>query len=186
MTAKFCLAPEVREIANVLIEKHHTHLEGRRIEYLFRDKAPSSGGRMVLGRARIKRGLDAYLARPGQLTVLGEGGEIMSASLEADRPIDPAPFFVMEISLDTWGKDVDGVRWGLSDEQRVALVDHELCHFSINEEGEPKLRSHTVEEFADVVKRHGLWKPDVEWFATVAKGARPLPFGQGQSLETGA
>lgn len=185
MTAKFRHAPEVQAIAEVLIAEHHQHLDGWRIEYLFRDKAPKSSGRLVLGRARVKRGLDAFLAR-GQLLVVSGDGEISSARMEDERPIDPPPFFVMEISLDTWGEDIDGVRWGLSDEQRVALVDHELCHFQVTEDGEPKLRSHTVEEFADVVKRHGLWKPDVEWFATVTRAARPLPFGNGQSLETGA
>lgn len=186
MSAKYRTAPEVRTIAEDLIGQHHQHLEGRRIEYLFRDKAPSSSGRVVLGRARVKRGLDAFLARTDRLMVVGDGGEIVSASIEADRPVEPVPFGVIEISLDTWGEDVEGVRWGLSDEQRVALVDHELCHFHINEDGELKMRAHTVEEFAEVVKRHGLWKPDVEWFATVAKGARPLPFGRGQSLDTGA
>lgn len=170
---KYRPAPEVKEIADQLIPEHHEHLIGHRIEYLFRDQARESNGMTILGTASIVKGRNAFLART---TILDPGtGEILS--LDDDGLVDPAPFFVIEIAFDTWGDDEeDGPRYGLSDAQRVALVDHELCHCRIDAKGNPKIRAHSIEEFSDVVRRHGLWKPDVQWFADIAKGARPLPF----------
>ncbi|KAA3645360.1 MAG: hypothetical protein DWQ07_12900 [Chloroflexi bacterium] len=46
-------APDhVETMATQIIEEYHEHLIGRNIGYYFRDKAASSGGRIVLGRAR--------------------------------------------------------------------------------------------------------------------------------------
>jgi len=64
----------------------------------------------------------------------------------------------------------------LSDRQKTALIDHELCHFEkdIDESGNPKWRmvNHDVEEFTGVVRRHGLWSPDVENFFSEAQQLR--------------
>jgi hypothetical protein len=76
----------------------------------------------------------------------------------------------------------------LKDEQRLALIDHELCHLCLvkDEKGEPKLdergrqvfrmRKHDVEEFRAVVERHGCYKADLEEFvrAVRRKKAEPL------------
>lgn len=135
-------APEVERIGNRLIAKHHTHLHGTRVEWVFRDEASRSGGRMVWGKARKKSGLDALLANPGV------------------EDSDDQDFFVIEVALDVWGL--------LSKPQQVALVDHELshCRCEENEGGELRLliAGHDVEEFGDVLARHGLWKPDLSLF----------------------
>ena len=62
-----------------------------------------------------------------------------------------------EVILHVWD---DG--WaGLDDNQKHAVVYHELCHIdvSINKKGERiiKLLPHPVEEFPEVVKNYGLW-----------------------------
>ena len=44
-------ATEVRSIANDLIDKYHSNLRQAAIKYLYRDPAPRSGGKTVLGRA---------------------------------------------------------------------------------------------------------------------------------------
>jgi hypothetical protein len=66
----------------------------------------------------------------------------------------------------------------LSDERRIALIDHELCHFAehIDDEGECsyKLVSHDVEEFSSIVRRWGLWKLDLERFGKAVENARQL------------
>ena len=61
--------------------------------------------------------------------------------------------------------------------QIEALIDHELCHASIavGADGEPKeyedgkpvyrVRRHDIEEFAEIVERHGMYKRDLERFA---------------------
>lgn len=54
----------------------------------------------------------------------------------------------------------------LSRDQRVALLHHEFCHVDENDEGELVMLTHDLEEFAEVVKHHGLWRPGVEHFAS--------------------
>lgn len=64
---------------------------------------------------------------------------------------------------------VDSTVWeAITPAQRLALVDHELCHLEKEEtdEGDERLvvRGHDLEEFAAVVQRHGLWSADLVWF----------------------
>jgi hypothetical protein len=132
-------APEVAEIANDVIakvERHH-RLALCRIEYVFIDKAPRSKGRLVLGRARRMGGLAAFIA--GRTT--------------PEAFTDPVPLFVIEISHNTWER--------LTDPQRRALVDHELCHClcELDDDGEPVLstKGHDFEEFREIIERHGMW-----------------------------
>ncbi len=72
---------------------------------------------------------------------------------------------------------INKVAWpALSARQRVALVDHELCHFEkdVDDGGDPKwlLVGHDVEEFTGVIQRHGLWSRDVENFVSEARQLR--------------
>jgi hypothetical protein len=77
----------------------------------------------------------------------------------------------------------------LEPKQRLALVDHELCHATVatDKNGENiaderdrlcyRLKRHDLEEFTAVVKRHGLYLSDVAEFAKVAiahAGQKPL------------
>lgn len=181
-------APEVQEIAEGLIEEFHPHLLGQRFEYLFRSAAAKSKGRVVLGSARVVSGLNAFLARSNQLLVLADSGKVVSAGgMDLERAVEPASFFVIEIAADMWGTDDElGNRLGLSDAQCVALVDHEFCHCQVNAAGVPVLVHHDVEEFGQVVERHGLWKPDLAWFARQTSGARVLPFDGWTAPEAGA
>lgn len=170
-------APEVRKIAEDLIPKYHAHLdEAARIEYVFRDEAANDGGKTVFGKARKVVGLNAYLAADQyfeQPTLEGHEAETVKTPIAQD-------FFVLEIAADVWKH--------LDDNQREALVDHELCHFglSFNDEGERKLSiiPHDVEEFASVVRRHGLWRVDVEQFINAATGQLKLVVG-GDSANAG-
>lgn len=149
-------APEVARIGERLITQFHQHLLKTRVEFLFRSKAGSTGGKTTLGKARKVTGLNALLATPDVI----EDPEGTSESLT---------FFVIEIAMDMWGF--------LSDKQRLALVDHELCHckLGVNEKGDivHSIAAHDVEEFAEIVIRHGLWKPDLSQFIR-AQGADQL------------
>lgn len=65
----------------------------------------------------------------------------------------------------------------VTDEQRRALIDHELCHAAVKfgNDGEPlyderdrivtRIRKHDLEEFACIADRYGCWKRDLEVFA---------------------
>jgi len=65
---------------------------------------------------------------------------------------------------------LDRPKWDeLSSEQQMALLDHELCHcdFSENEKtGEIKarIREHNIEEFNEIVMRHGAWDAALQVF----------------------
>ena len=141
MPATYSNADEAKEIAQDLIRQFHPHLDRVRIEYVFNDSVIKSKGRELLGRAKKKSGLDAFLSAP-------------------ETEDDPNPFFVIEISKPAWDL--------LAKSQKRALVDHELCHCLWDVDKGIYLRTHDVEEFSEIIKRHGLWQPDVEIFAKIA------------------
>ena len=160
---KFCPAPDVAEIAADLIDtvSDHEPLDGFRIVYLFIDKAPRSNGRTVLGTARVITGRAAFLSRR-------RGDEI-------DDFDDAKSYGLIEISHNTW--------LGLTDAQRVALVDHELCHFHVHypDEGPATLATngHDVEEFVGIIRRHGLWKSDLQEIGAAVFDQLSLDLGTG-------
>lgn len=65
----------------------------------------------------------------------------------------------------------------LDPRQKRALLDHELCH-CIGRPYEWKIRPHDVEEFAEVVQRHGMWSSDLKRFDQ-AVNQMLLPIGDG-------
>lgn len=70
--------------------------------------------------------------------------------------------FVMIVNWTSWG--------ALEVPQRIALIDHELCHAGVEaENGKWILLHHDVEEFGDVVRRWGLWLPDLKSFGDVLR-----------------
>lgn len=140
-------APAAARIADELIEAHHPHLIDHRIEFVFRDKAAKRHGRIVLGTARKVTGLNAFLARPVTSTV---------------EDLEGGTFFLIELAGDHWPR--------LTDAQQRAVVDHELCHCWVEWDEDQQqhvhsIRGHDIEEFNDIVRRHGAWKPDVAAFA---------------------
>lgn len=161
MPQEYKLAPEVELIANKIIYDHHSHLSGARIVYVFLAEAPVVKGREAMGRARVITGINAWLSTD-----------------EIDRESEPTPYFLIEISRKHWEV--------LSEAQRRALVDHELSHCDVDEEtSKPKILGHDVEEFSGVIRRHGLWRYDVESFVKTGMEAmqRRLPL-DGESAQT--
>ena len=94
-----------------------------------------------------------YLFNGGKMR---EWAKISSRS--AKERVISAYYFVMEVNHAQWLL--------LTDEQRLALVDHELCHTAMDTEtGEPSVIDHDIEEFGIIVERHGLWRDSVKHFA---------------------
>lgn len=59
--------------------------------------------------------------------------------------------FIIWLAQDWW----QGL---LTDHQRQALLDHELCHCIFDKEsGTFKIRPHDLEEFKEIIERYGLW-----------------------------
>lgn len=143
--SRYTPAPDVKEIAQELIPQYHPSLVDARIEYVYDSKVPKKGAKEVWGSMRKISALPAYLAAP-------ENAQSGGAAED---------FFVMTISKPVWED--------LEHKDKVALVDHELCHalVKIDEDtGETKLYvvPHDLEEFTAIVQRHGLWREDVKRF----------------------
>lgn len=158
MTVTYSYAPEVEDIAVRLIAAHHTHLLDNghvRVEYLFRSETQETNGKTVWGKARKVSSLNAFLAIPKD-----------EASSDIAEAPEVEPFFVIEIAADVWRT--------ISSKQRIALVDHELSHCRVRlTDGTVKLAvaPHDIEAFESDVRRHGLWRKDIEHFAKICADA---------------
>lgn len=58
---------------------------------------------------------------------------------------------------------------GLNVPQRTALVDHELEHCGVDDDGQFILLTHDLMEFNTIVRRWGLWQPAITQFIEAAK-----------------
>lgn len=146
MPQEYQPAPEVEDVARDLIYDYHSHLASVRIIYVFASESLTEKGKVVWGRAKKVSGLNAWLASEDK-------------SRDAAAPDE---FFVIEIHRGTWLL--------LDEKCKKALVDHELSHCDVDiETNKLSLRPHDLEEFNSIVRRYGLWRPDVEFFIKAAK-----------------
>lgn len=165
MTTTYRPAPELAKRAKPIIAKHHQDLALHGVEplWVWRSKAAKSKGRLVLGKARKLTGLAASLLYAAEAA----GGDAQGGDIDPDESVER---FVIEIAEDTW--------LDLSTKQKDALLDHELAHLWVDEDDDGNavlsLRGHDVEEFASVIRRHGLWKPDLENFGAAIEDAAQL------------
>jgi hypothetical protein len=86
---------------------------------------------------------------------------------DLEREFMPYDFIII-LNRDFWEDE------RVTDHQRRALLDHELCHAAVatDREGDPRVdeknrvvyrtRKHTLEEFHEIVDRYGLYKQDLE------------------------
>lgn len=65
---------------------------------------------------------------------------------------------LIEVNWEAWKK--------LKPRQRVALIDHELCHFGRDDEA-IVMQHHDVEEFGAIIVRWGPWEPSLVAFHRV-------------------
>jgi hypothetical protein len=153
VTTDFERSDEVRVIAENLIDKFHPHLSDAKdvIEYY------------------LRYGTAEWAGKAKKCTAF-------------ERHVTGRNLFIF-INSEAWE--------ALKHPQRVALIDHELCHFvRENEEyyddfaqrlvtrwadaKDPDswhLRDHDVEEFSEVIARHGLWEQGIERFAVAVRNA---------------
>lgn len=145
------IAEDAKPIGKSLVEQFHRHLLQTDIPllYVFRSKHAESNGKPILGKAKRVTGLSAFLA----YRHLVDEGEFDSI---------PPVIFVIELAKDLW--------YSLEPSQRIALIDHELMHF-----GPDGMRAHDVEEFRDVIDRHGLWQPSIEALAVTISQQKLFP-----------
>lgn len=132
----FSVAHDVAQIGDQLVARHHSHLREARILYAFTEKEPKKNGKLLMGKAQILNDLQRFLID------VGGGGD-----------------YELLITI------TEAVWLTLTPQQRCALIDHELCHFEPAARGDGwQIRPHDVEEFAEIVSRHGLWDLDLKQF----------------------
>jgi hypothetical protein len=145
---------EIYDLLNELVGKHHDHLTNARIALAWhRSLKADVDGKLMLGRAKKVSALEREL-----------------------MPFD----FVIILNSTFWNDS------RTLEVQRRALLDHELCHCEValdGKTGEPKrdakdrvvyrMRRHDLEEFRDIVHRHGIWKGDILAFAKALQGKKP-------------
>lgn len=155
------LAPEVREVAERLIEAYHEELESSapRIEYLMtRPSGAGKSGSVPNWKMRKIAGVHAFLATAPERV--------------PERFGTPAiAFFVVEVSSSWWVL--------LTPEQQQGFVDHVLSHLVYDhEKGDWSIRPPEFGEFSEVLERHGFWRPGdafKEFAGTVSEQLSLLP-----------
>ncbi len=138
MPKEYTIAESVASIAGGLIPPYHPELAEARIMYVFISEASKVNGKEIPGTAKKMSGFNAW-------------------ALEID--------FVITVALDKWNEMIES--------QRNALVDHllERCYGEEDEEsGETKwkMRDPDVQEFPNILHRHGAWNEDLQGFASMA------------------
>lgn len=147
---EFWEALAAKKIAEEIIPEYHSSLDdqGMAIVYLFKKKAPKKGDTVNLGTASKRSTKDQVVA----------------------NIIGGFCHFVITIGWDQWLL--------LDEDGRRALVDHELCHCEVDFDKKgnpvPKIRHHDIEEFDEIIERHGLWRRSIENTAKAMERARQM------------
>lgn len=134
-------------IATGLIEKYHPHLSKTKIAYLFKVKSQPASGRSS---RKSKKKVTSARAKK---EIWAKAALVPAKYVEL---LKKEYVFVLEFDRTIWD--------GLTKAQQTALVDHELCHCG-NDSNGPYMRIHDVEEFREIVNRHGFWRDSVRLFA---------------------
>lgn len=136
-------APDAYHIAQPLIRQHHPHLLKARILWLVSSSKRTREGRVQLGVGKK----------------LSPEARFLSSGAES---VEDGYDYLVTLSAALWRK--------LDDQAKAALIDHELCHLVRKQTVNRRTgkvteswarRGHDLEEFVEIVKRHGLWSADV-------------------------
>ena len=80
-----------------------------------------------------------------------QGKMVLGKAIKVSKSLEP----YIELDFLVWLSEED---WHRSDQAlREALLDHELCHCGGDGDEGYKIRPHDVEEFIEIIKRHGAW-----------------------------
>ena len=154
-------ALDAARIGGELIAEYHLHLLDARILYLFTTQQRKKCDRVRLASAHKFSALHRYLSS-------------VHIRETPEASVDYGADFLILIDREEWKR--------LSPRQQRALIDHELTHCARVEkitdtgvEGHWAIRGHDVEEFSDIIQRHGLWRQDLKNMAkAIEQGTLPL------------
>ena len=136
-----------------LIKEVHTHLEGLKIAYLFKQTPDYDNPKRKIKPKYMRQGKKITLAKARLVGRIYE--DLLAQNFK----------FIIEFDRDRWDM--------LTLPQQRALVDNELSHCGNDADG-CYLKQHDLEEFRGVVERNGLWKSDIEAFAESIDKQRSL------------
>lgn len=129
MALEFSRSIEYESVCERLIENFYPFLQGVEVVCVLRSSFFHDCKRTV---ARIEK-------------VSG-----MKAYLWTKRDGAQDQFFLIQLVAPLWNE--------LKEPQQIAVLDHELCHIELDEEkGFLTLRKHAIEEFPEIVERHGAY-----------------------------
>lgn len=145
--------PEIYGMMDKLRKRNHHHVRKAKIGLAWKKSIkPDKDGHILLGKC-IK------------------AGDLQRELADYD--------FIILLNKEVWEHEKFGSK------RQKALLDHELCHAAQaydkhgkrmkNDRGKYvfRVRHHDVEEFSEIVERHGIWKHDLEVFAeALLKGKR--------------
>ena len=106
--------------------------------------------------------------------------------LQRDLDMDEGDFF-QEIFM----IEVNRLVWStLKEDQKVALIDHELAHCGVKWDKAGKLKlgmiPHDLEEFKAIYRRHGAWRESIQEFLDARQSQQiPLGLDEETDIETG-
>lgn len=138
---------DAQNLAGPLIEAHHEHLQGARVLWLFTTSKRTRGGHVTLGTAARSNPLQRFLSSGNDSVQTGHD-------------------YIVQIDEGRWKRALAT--------QRAALVDHLLCRMVQREVNNKRTGEITrswgtvgpdIEEFSDVILRHGVWLPEQQVMA---------------------
>jgi len=149
---------EPRQIVKRLIAECHGHLAMCRILVVWRRDAKKRKERRILAFVTKTQPYVRLLANAHAHAAAELHGES-----SAHVPVDPQ--IILDIALEQWLE--------ASDAEKLALIDHELCHIVLKN-GDFQLEDHDIQEFSAVVGRRGAYRDDLRRLAETFKSGGPL------------
>jgi hypothetical protein len=141
---------EVKQFAKKIIPQNHIHLAGANIAYVMKMAERDKKGNIKVSEMRRA----------------GKHKKIASACVVPAKYFTLCGFhFLIVVKEESWVF--------LSEQQKLALLDHELSHCLRDADGF-YCGDHDIEEFAGIIERHGAWKADVRRFIDAIQ--KVLPF----------
>ncbi|MDQ3806363.1 MAG: hypothetical protein M3416_21350 [Acidobacteriota bacterium] len=171
MPIEYVEAAEVGNLGMKIINEHHHHLRGARVEFVFAENRDKDGAPQPafktdegyeFGDTKVVKGLNAFLSRE-------PGGEAED-------------YFCVVVCAYVWRV--------LKPEEREAYLDHYVTRCALHEDkGTPVKRKPDVVEFGEVLKRRGLYRPNLKTFVEIGAEQLKLEFpaaGAKKSAKKGA
>lgn len=137
--------PDIYQLMDKIRKRYHHHIRKAKIGLAWKKSIkPDRDGHILLGKCR--------------------------KASDLQREVSDYDFIIL-LNKEVWENEKFGYK------RQKALLDHELCHAAQaydkhgkrikNNRGKYvfRVRKHDVEEFSEIVDRHGIWKHDLQVFA---------------------